>query len=80
MKWEEVRKICPNKFVKLQILEFHFEENIKIIDEMSLIKVVDDNNAARELFNCEASTIVYHTANEKISVEVVNRLYFNRKL
>jgi len=79
MKWEEVRKIYPNKFVKLQILEFNFEENIKIIDEMSLIKVIDDNNnAARELFNCEASTIVYHTANEKISVEFVQQLYFNK--
>jgi len=79
MKWEEVRKIYPNKFVKLQILEFHFEENIKIIDEMSLIKVIDDNNnAAREFFNCEASTIAYHTANEKISVEFVQQLYFNK--
>lgn len=79
MKWEEVRRIYPNKFVKLQILEFHFEGNIKIIDEMALIKVIDDNkNAARELFNCETSTIVYHTANEKISVEYVHRLYFNK--
>lgn len=51
MKWEEVRRIYPNKFVKLQILEFHFEGNIKIIDEMALIKAIDDNKTAtRELF------------------------------
>ena len=75
MKWEEVRRIYPNKFVKLQILEFHFEGNIKIIDEMALIKAIDDNKSAtRELFNCEESTIVYHTANENISVEYVHRL------
>jgi len=42
MNWEEVRRIYPNKFVKLQILEFHFEGNIKIIDEMALIKVITE--------------------------------------
>ena len=40
MKWEEVRKIYPNTFVKLQILESHLEGNNKIIDDMAIIKVV----------------------------------------
>lgn len=43
MKWEEVRKLYPNKFVKLQILEYHMEENKKYIDDMAVIKDIEDN-------------------------------------
>jgi hypothetical protein len=79
MKWEEVRRIYPNKFVKIQILEFHFEGNIKIIDEMALIKEINDNKTAtRELFSCDEGTLVYHTAKDNIYVEVVQRPYFNK--
>ena len=73
MKWDEVRKTYPNRFVKLQILEFHLEENNKIIDEMAIIKALGDNaNATKELMNCKEGTIVFHTGNEKISIEVKN--------
>ena len=73
MKWEEVRKTYPNKFIKLQILEFHLDGKAKIIDDMEVIKVIDDNKSAtKELMNCEQGTLVYHTTNEKISVEVKN--------
>jgi hypothetical protein len=34
MTWDEVRKSYPNKFVKLQILKSHMENNKKYIDEM----------------------------------------------
>ncbi|QAT39852.1 hypothetical protein [Clostridium sp. JN-9] len=80
MKWEEVRKIYPNKFVKLQILKFHLKGNIKIIDDMAVIKVIDDNKSAtKELVNSKEGTIVYHTANENISIEVKNiRAYRGR--
>ncbi|WP_123053393.1 hypothetical protein [Clostridium sp. JN-1] len=80
MKWEEVRKIYPNKFVKLQILKFHLEGNIKIIDDVVVIKVIDDNKSAtKELVNSKEGTIVYHTANENISIEVKNiRAYRGR--
>lgn len=73
MKWEEVRKTYPNKFVKLQILESHLEGNEKYIDDMAVIEVIEDNKTAtKELINAKDRTIVYHTANEKISVEVKN--------
>lgn len=28
MKWEEVRKIYPNSFVKIKILKSHIKDNI----------------------------------------------------
>jgi len=71
MKWEEVRKICPNKFVKLQILESHIEGNIRHIDDMAVIKAFDDNKeATRELVRAKDDILVYHTENDKIEVEI----------
>lgn len=80
MKWEEVRETYPNTFVKLQILSSHLEGNYKIIDDMEVIKVIEDNkNATKELINCIEGTIVYHTSNEHISIEVKNiRAYRGR--
>lgn len=81
MRWEEVRKTCPNKFVKIQILEYHLDGNKKIIDDMAVMKVIDDNKSAtKELMNCEEGTLVYHTANEKISIEVKNIRAYRGKI
>ena len=71
IKWEEVRRIYPNKFVKVQILKYHLEGNNKVVDDMAVIRVIDNNKeATNELMNCKDDTIVYHTANEKISIEI----------
>jgi hypothetical protein len=73
MKWEEVRKTYPDKFVKLQILESHMEEDKKYIDEMAVVKVIEDNReATKELVNSKDNTLVYHTGNESIYVIVKN--------
>lgn len=73
MKWEEVRKTYPNTFVKLQILTSHLEGNNKIIDDMAVIKSIDDNRTAtKELINCSEGTVVYHTGNDNIVIEVKN--------
>jgi hypothetical protein len=48
MKWEEVRNIYPDKFVKLQVLESHIEGNKRYIDDMAVIKVIKDNREATE--------------------------------
>jgi len=71
MKWEEVRRTYPDKFVKLQILESHMEGTKKYIDDMAVIKVINDNKeATKELVHSGDNTIVYHTGNESIVVEV----------
>jgi len=43
MKWEEVRRTYPDKFVKLQILESHMEGTKKYIDDMAVIKVINSS-------------------------------------
>ena len=71
MKWEEVRKIYPNRFVKIQILESHMDGNVRKIDDVSVIKAFNDSKeATRELVRTKDDILVYHTENENIEVEV----------
>lgn len=73
MKWEDVRKIYPDQFVKLQILEYHMVSNMKVIDDMAVIKAMKDNKeATKELVRSTGDVIVYHTSNENIEIEVKN--------
>lgn len=71
MKWEEVRKIYPDRFVKVQILKDHIEENIRYIDDMAVIQAFDDSKeATRELVRAKDDILVYHTGKERIEVEI----------
>lgn len=73
MKWAEVRTIYPNQFVKLQILDYHMADNMKIIDDMAVIKAFKDNKeATKELVRSTGDIIVYHTSNENIEIEIKN--------
>ena len=71
MKWEEVRKIYPNKFVKVQILKSHIEDNIRYIDDMAVVQAYDDEKeATRELVRTKDDILVYHTGKDKIEVPI----------
>lgn len=71
MKWEEVRKIYPNRFVKLQILASHVENDIRYIDDMAVVQAFDDEKeATRELVRTKDDILVYHTGNDKIEVPI----------
>lgn len=71
MKWEEVRNIYPNKFVKLQILKSHITENVRYIEDVAVIQAYDDDrHATRELVRAKDDIIVYHTANPKLEIEI----------
>lgn len=71
MKWDEVRKIYPNRFVKIQILRDRIENNIRYIDDMAVIKAFDDDKeATRELVRSKNDILVYHTGKEEIELEI----------
>jgi len=73
MQWEEVRKIYPDQYVKLQILASHTEGNIKYVDEVALIKAIQDpQEATRELLCSKDGIIVSHTSNEELNIELRN--------
>lgn len=71
MEWSEVRKLYPNQYVKLSILEFHIEDNKKIVTDVALINIIEDSKlATKELLKSKGNTIVYHTGAEKIVIEL----------
>lgn len=80
MKWDEVRKIYPNQFVKLQILESHIERDKQYIDDVAVIGVVEDKDATRELLKCSGNILVYHTINENITLTIRKRIGLRRTI
>ncbi|WP_262176484.1 hypothetical protein [Saccharococcus sp. Marseille-Q5394] len=71
MKWEEVRKLYPNQYVKLNILDFHVVEDNKIVTDVALLNVIDSpQTATKELLRAKGNTIVYHTGNDRIMIEI----------
>lgn len=71
MKWEEVRKIYPNRFVKIQILDSKIEGNKRYITDMAVIEAYEGNEeATKELVRAKDDILVYHTGNERIDIEI----------
>jgi hypothetical protein len=71
MQWEEVRKIYPDQYVKLQILTSHTDGNTKFVDEVALIRAIQDpKEATRELLSSRDGIIVSHTSNKELKIEL----------
>lgn len=71
MKWEEVRNLYPNRFVKLQILNSRIENQIRYIEDMAVIQSFDDEKeATRALVRSTDDILVYHTGKEKIEIPI----------
>ncbi|KKE80278.1 hypothetical protein NSA56_00080 [Oceanobacillus caeni] len=70
MKWQEVRELFPNQFLLVSILDYHYENDKKIVDEVAPIRTIDDEDATREFFKAKEGTVVYHTANEKFVIHI----------
>jgi len=73
MKWEEVRRLYPNQYVKLNILDFHIKNNKKIVTDVALIDTIEDSKTAtKELLQTRDDVIVYHTGTKEIVIEIRN--------
>lgn len=83
MKWNEVRIMYPNQWVKLLILNSHETKDKEYIDDMQVTKnFTSDDEATDELVNCTDKEIVYHTSKEEIYSEIRNIFfsYRNRRI
>jgi hypothetical protein len=78
MTWEEVRKIYPNQFVKIEILKYHIEADYEILDDVAIIEPVSKKDATKELLNSKENNLVYHTSKKSIILELRNRIDFRR--
>lgn len=80
MQWQEVRNIYPNQYVLLEILNSHTDDNIQHVDEVALIRAIQDpDEATRELLKCKNNNIVYHTGQEKIEIELRKNAFYRSR-
>ena len=72
MKWNEIRDAYPNSFVLLKALKYHIDGDKKYIDEMALVKIIDDPNEANHtLIRCKGDNFVYHTGKSEVVMKIV---------
>ena len=70
MKWQEVRELYPDQFVLIEVLNFHEDGNMKIVDEVAPIQAISDQDATKEFFKASPGNLVYHTSNESCVIHV----------
>lgn len=78
MKWKDVRKLYPDQFVKIEVLDSHTEKGKQFVDDVAVIEPVNESNATKELLNSKNNTLVYHTSKEKIVLEIRDGLGLRR--
>lgn len=72
MKWQKVRELYPNQFVKFEIVESHIIDDKKYVDEIALIKTIKNGREAmKEFRSCKENQFVYSTTNEELIIQLV---------
>ena len=71
MKWNDVRNIYPNQFVLLTSLKEHIENNKKYIDDVAVVRALDDDEASNVLVRCKGKNFVFHTSKENLEMDIV---------
>jgi hypothetical protein len=80
MQWQEVRSIYPDQYVLLEILNSHTKDSVQYVDEVALIRAIQDpDEATRELLKCRDNNIVYHTGQEKIEIELRKNPFYRSR-
>lgn len=75
MKWQEVREMYPNQFVKFEIVESQEDEKFKYVDDVAVIKAIKDGRDAMiEFTKCKKGQLVYSTENESIEIEKIKHI------
>ncbi|KAJ49740.1 hypothetical protein BD780_000815 [Clostridium tetanomorphum] len=72
MKWSEIREKYPNQFVLLKALKSHVDGDKKIVDDVALVKIIENSKEANELLiRSKGDTFVFHTSKDKLSLTIV---------
>jgi len=78
MKWQDVRKLYPDQFVKIEVLDSHTKKGKQFVDEVAVIEPINESNATKELLNSKDKTLVCHTSKETIVLEIRDGLGLRR--
>jgi hypothetical protein len=81
VKWQEVRKLYPNQFVKLEVLESRVIGNKEYVDDVVVIKAISDGKEAmREFVNCKPGQFIYSTKNKEIVIQLTKNIGIRRSI
>lgn len=81
MTWDEVRKLFPDQFVKFKIVESHIEGNKEHVDEVAIIKAIEDGKEAmKEFIKRKEGEYIYSTKNEKLIIDLVKHIGIRRSV
>lgn len=70
MKWKEARELFPDQFLLVAILDYHYEGDKKIVDEVAPIRPIKDEDANKAFFRASEGTMVYHTGNADFVIHI----------
>jgi hypothetical protein len=81
MKWQELRNLYPDQFVKFEIVESHIEKDKEYVDEVAFIKAISDGKEAmKEFQKCKQGQFVYSTKNESVIIELIKHVGIRRSM
>ncbi|WP_245233424.1 hypothetical protein [Paenibacillus maysiensis] len=60
----------PDQFVLVSIINYHEEDNKKIVDEVAPICTISEEDANKEFFKVKPENIVYHTSNQDFVIHL----------
>lgn len=81
MKWQELRNLYPDQFVKFEIVESHIEKDKEYVDEVASIKAISDGKEAmKEFQKCKQGQFVYSTKNESVVIELIKHIGIRRSM
>ncbi|MBU5484073.1 hypothetical protein KQI86_06995 [Clostridium sp. MSJ-11] len=75
MKWEEARKIYPNKWILLEAIEAYSHDGYRIIDDLSVINIFNNGSEALKEYaekhkkDKSREMYIYHTKNEELAIQ-----------
>lgn len=81
VKWEEVRELYPNQFVKFKVLESRVIENKEYVDDVAVIKaIIDGKEAMKEFINSKPEELIYSTRNKEVVIELTENVGIRRSI
>lgn len=81
MTWDEVRKLYPNQFIKFKIVESHIDGNKEYVDDVAVIKAIEDGKEAmKEFIQRKEVEYIYSTKNEKLIIDLVKHIGIRRSI
>ena len=78
MKWNEARKVYPNKWILFEAMEAYSENGKRIVEELSIINAYDQGKEALKEYaekhkkDKSREMYVYHTKNIEMLIEERN--------